>query len=90
MKNNEVSKIAKALSEPKRVEILDLITEKEMCANKILESFEITQPTLSHHLKILTECKLVKIRQKGKQTYYSINHETFTQYLNTIKKYEKK
>lgn len=90
MQNKDVTKIAKALNEPKRLEILDLINGKEMCANHILKSFEITQPTLSHHLKILTECKLVKVRKDGKLTYYSINQETFTEYINTIKKYEKK
>lgn len=88
---NEVSKIAKALSEPNRVEILTLISQKEMCACHMLEHFNITQPTLSHHIKQLKECKIINERKNGKWSYYSINEEKlneFKEFFKGIKSYD--
>jgi len=47
----------------------------ELCACNILEAFAITQPTLSYHMKILTECGLVKARKEGTWTRYSLDME---------------
>ena len=63
----------KALSDENRLMILDMLCKGEMCACKILEKFNITQPTLSHHMKILCDCGFVKNRKVGKWMYYSIN-----------------
>ncbi len=86
MKIEDISKISKALSEPKRIEIIQLTSQTEMCANNILEKFDITQPTLSHHMKQLTECKLMNVRKDGKMSYYSLNKEILDDYINTIEK----
>ena len=75
------AKIAKALSEPKRVKILDLLSCDEMCACDILEHFDFTQPTLSHHIKVLTEAGLVIAEKIGTWHYYSINEEVAQQYI---------
>ena len=53
----------------------------EKCGCKLLERFEITQPTLSHHMKILIECGLVNQRKEGKWHYYSLNCETLKEYM---------
>ena len=63
----------KALSDPIRLEIVDMISGGEFCACKILERFDIIQPSLSHHMKILCDCGLVSGRKEGKWTYYSLN-----------------
>ena len=63
----------KALADTNRLMIMEMLTCGELCACKILEKFNITQPTLSHHMKILCECGLVSGRKEGKWTYYSIN-----------------
>lgn len=86
MKIDEISKISKALSEPKRIEITRLTSKNEMCANNILEKFDITQPTLSHHMKQLTECKLMNVKKKGKMCYYSINKDTLNEYIDFFEK----
>ena len=86
MKIEDISKISKALSEPKRIEIIQLTSQTEMCANNILEKFDITQPTLSHHMKQLTECKLMNVRKDGKMSYYSLNKEILDDYINIIEK----
>jgi ArsR family transcriptional regulator len=63
----------KALSDVNRLMILKMLCEGELCACKILEKFHITQPTLSHHMKVLCDCGLVKGRKEGKWMFYSIN-----------------
>jgi ArsR family transcriptional regulator len=67
--------IFKALSDETRLKIVDMLSCEEMCACNILESFNITQPTLSYHMKILTECGLVNARKDGAWTKYSLNQE---------------
>jgi len=62
----------KALADTSRLEIVDMLSCGELCACKILERFNITQPTLSHHMKILCDCGLVVGRKEGKWTYYSL------------------
>ena len=67
------SKILKALSDPNRLKILDLLSCGEKCACEILESFKFTQPTLSHHMKVLIECGLVDSRKEGTWNLYKLN-----------------
>ena len=67
--------VYKALSDEHRLMIVDMLTDGELCACKILEKFEIAQPTLSHHMKALCACGMVKGRKQGKWTYYSISAE---------------
>ena len=50
--------ICKALSDTKRLEIVQILSDGEKCGCKILDKFNITQPTLSHHMKILVDCGL--------------------------------
>ena len=66
----------KALSDPNRLMIVDMLSCGELCACVILEKFQITQPTLSFHMKTLCGCGVVKGRKEGKWMYYSLNDET--------------
>ncbi len=68
--------IFKALSEPNRLMIVNMLSAGELCACKILEELKITQSTLSHHMKILCDCGLVNARRQGKWMHYSLNFET--------------
>lgn len=73
-KNYEANaKIFKALSDPNRLEIIDILSCGEKCACDILENFQFIQPTLSHHMKVLIECGLVKSRKEGIWRYYSLD-----------------
>jgi len=67
----------KALSDETRLRIVDMLSCQELCACSILEAFEISQPTLSYHMKTLTECGLVKARKDGAWTRYTLNQELF-------------
>lgn len=69
----ENSKIIKALSDPKRLQIIDILSCGERCACDILEHFDFTQPTLSHHMKNLIEANIVNTRKDGLWSYYSLN-----------------
>ncbi len=76
MENNyEInSKVFKALSDPNRLKIIDILSCGERCACEILENFNFTQPTLSHHMKILIECDLVTARKEGTWNHYTLNY----------------
>jgi len=69
----KMAKIFKALSDPKRVKIVDMLSCGEMCGCVLLKCFEITQPTLAHDMKVLTEAGVVTSRRDGKKIMYSIN-----------------
>lgn len=69
------AQIFRALGDPRRAMIVDMLSCGELCACKILEEFELSQPTLSHHMKLLCACGLVKARNEGKWTHYSLNEE---------------
>ena len=76
MNEIEIALICKTLGDSNRLKIVEMLSDGEKCACKILEAFKITQPTLSHHMKILCECGLVNVRKDGKWSYYFINSET--------------
>ena len=65
--------VFKALGDPRRAMIVDMLSCGELCACDILGKFEMSQSTLSHHMKLLRACGLVKARQEGKWTFYSLD-----------------
>lgn len=67
------SKILKAVSDPNRLKIIDILSCGERCACDILEHFDFTQPTLSHHMKVLIDCELVCARKEGTWNHYKLN-----------------
>ena len=69
----DTAKILKAISDPKRLKIVDMLSCHEQCACKIQEAFAITQPTLSHDMKVLVESGLILDRRDGKNIFYSLN-----------------
>ena len=77
MNYEEYALIFKALSDETRLKIIDMLSCGELCACKILESFHITQPTLSYHMKTLCDSGLVLGRREGSWMHYSLNAEKF-------------
>lgn len=67
----------KALSDGNRLQIIDMLSCGEMCGCKILERFNITQPTLSHHMKVLIDNELVLWRKDGNWIHYKLNQKKF-------------
>lgn len=73
MEKKKLIESLKALGDPVRFEIFEMLRTGKMCACKILEKFSMTQPTLSYHMKLLTESGLVKVERDWKWNYYSVN-----------------
>ena len=69
--------VFKAFCDENRIRILLLLQGGEKCACRLLEEMNITQPTLSHHMKILCDSGIVIGRKEGKWTHYSISREGF-------------
>ncbi len=66
-----------ALSEPIRIQVLELLREGEFCVGDMCERLSIAQSKLSFHLKTLKQAGLVTARQQGRWMYYSLNLEQF-------------
>lgn len=73
MNTAQIAGIFKALGDENRIRILKMLSSEEKCACKLLEELHITQPTLSHHMKILCDAGIVKWRREGKWIHYAIN-----------------
>lgn len=69
--------VLKALADETRLSILNMLRDGELCACNIQDHFEISQPTLSYHMKILIKSGLVTGRKDGLWMRYSINNENF-------------
>jgi len=67
--------IFKAYCDESRLRIIDLIKQGETCSCILLEDLTITQPTLSHHMKILIDSGIVTSRKQGKYTMYKLSTE---------------
>ena len=86
MNYDEKSMLFKAFGDPTRLKIVDMISCGELCACVILEEFDITQPSLSHHMKILCDCGLVVGRKEGKWTYYSLDIKAVQNFKDVLSK----
>jgi len=74
----QIAEIARALSDPVRVQILDALRccEGEQCQCDLAPRFDISQPTLSHHLRKLQDAGLIEVERRGRWAYYSLRTET--------------
>lgn len=75
MDEKKTAAIFKAFCDENRIRILKLLTTGEKCACKLLEEINVTQPTMSHHMKILCDSGVVVGRKEGKWMHYSISPE---------------
>ncbi|MCL2319384.1 MAG: metalloregulator ArsR/SmtB family transcription factor [Treponema sp.] len=75
MNNNFTAnaRVFKAFCDETRLQVLSLLQSGEKCACVLLEKVQVSQPTLSHHMKILVESGIVSARREGKWTHYSIS-----------------
>ena len=71
----------KALADPTRRKILDLLKEKDLTAGEISEHFQMTKPSISNHLNVLKQAELVIDERQGQHIYYSLNTTVFLDVL---------
>ncbi|WP_053954800.1 ArsR/SmtB family transcription factor [Inediibacterium massiliense] len=79
--------VLKAIADEIRIDILYLLKEEEMNVNDLSEQFDISRPTVSHHLQILKRANLVYARKEGKEIYYSINIYAITSLAESLLKF---
>ena len=71
----ETAKLLKAISDKNRLKIIDLLSCGKMCVCKITENLDLSQPNISHHLKVLKEAGLIKSTKRGKWVDYELKRE---------------
>lgn len=89
MDTKQVAIIFKSFCDENRLRILELLKDGERCACHLLEEMQITQPTLSHHMKILCDAGIVIGRKEGKWMHYSISEagmKKAKEYLDFLQK----
>ena len=82
----ETAEIFKAFCDENRIKVIQMLKSGEKCACKILEELNITQPTLSHHMKILCDSGIVVGRKEGKWMHYSISQQGAKTALEELKR----
>lgn len=88
MESQKLANLFKSLSDKNRVEILQLLKQEEKCACQLLDNLDISQSTLSHHMKILLTSDIVSERKDKQWTFYKINQKyigdalKFLEFLN--------
>jgi len=83
-KYEDKAKKFKALADVNRLKIFELLAYEEKCGCDILEHFEFTQSTLSHHMKVLIDSKLVKCRKDGHWSLYSVDNTGTNELLLSV------
>jgi len=79
--------IFQAIADPTRRAIIALIALQAMTPNAIAENFNMTRQAVSKHLRILTECELVKQDQQGREIYYSLEIDKMKEIDNWLEQY---
>ena len=72
-----MNEVFKALADPTRRKILDLLRDKDLSAGDIADQFDMTKPSISNHLSILKKAELVLVEKKGQFMIYSLNTTLF-------------
>lgn len=83
----QTARILKALSDPKRLRIVNMLTDQEMSASQILDVFNVSQPTLSHDMHVLLDTGLLLERRVGKCVFYRLDQQavqTFREELGQL------
>jgi ArsR family transcriptional regulator, arsenate/arsenite/antimonite-responsive transcriptional repressor len=82
--SNALSKTLQALADPTRREILRLLREKDLSAGEIAENFDISLPSVSHHLSTLKNAELVTTERNGQSIVYALNATVVQEFLQQM------
>lgn len=89
MTYREEIRLFKALADANRLQIIESLQNGEKCACILLEELNISQPTLSHHMKILVDAELVNYRKEGKWMHYSLREDIKNHVIDSLEKFIK-
>lgn len=79
--------VFKAIADPTRREIIHLLSHKTLNLNAVADQFDISRPAISKHIKILTECGLINIQQKGRERYCEAKLEKLNEVSHWVEQY---
>lgn len=85
-----MNSVFKALSDKTRREILNYLKQSDMTAGEIADKFNISKPSISHHLNILKQANLVLDERDGQNIYYSLNTTVFQELMGWLLGFKKK
>ena len=74
---SDLAQIFKALGDETRLEIVNMLRGRQLCVCEIIDAFTLSQPAISHHLKILRQAGVIDDAKEGKWVFYSLNPEAF-------------
>jgi ArsR family transcriptional regulator, arsenate/arsenite/antimonite-responsive transcriptional repressor len=84
-----MNKLIKALNDPTRRQIIELLAKDDLSAGDIADNFDMSKPSISHHLDLLRQAGLVESVKKGQFIYYSINTTVFDELVKWMLKFRK-
>src|SRR5215218_8137556 len=79
--------VFQAIADPNRREIINLLSRQSLNLNSVAENFNISRPAISKHIKILTECGLIIIRQQGRERYCDAQLHKLQEVANWTEQY---
>ena len=79
--------VFQAIADPTRREIINMIASQSLNLNAVAENFDISRPAISKHIKILTECGLIIIRQQGRERYCDAQLHKLNEVSQWVEKY---
>src|SRR5579862_1508457 len=79
--------VFQAIADPTRRAIINMLAHKSLNLNAVANHFEVSRPAISKHIKILTECGLVTIRQEGRERYCDAKLEKLVEVENWVEQY---
>lgn len=79
--------VFQAIADPTRREIINLVANQSLNLNAVAEKFDVSRPAISKHIKILTECGLIIIRQQGRERYCEANLKSLGQVSHWVEQY---
>lgn len=82
--------VFQAISDPNRRAIIDLLVAEQLTVNQVAERFKISRPAVSKHMKILTECGLVKMKQVGRERFCELKHLPLNDVIHWIEQHQKR
>lgn len=82
MNYEKIAMSLKALAEPNRLKIVDLLSCGTKCACELLEHFDFSQPALSHHMKVLEKAEIITVEKKGTWNYYTLSDDFAKEFQN--------
>lgn len=85
-----MNSLFKALNDPTRRDILEMLQQNDLSAGEIAEKFNMSWPSISHHLDLLKQARLVTARKEGQYVYYSLNTTVMDEILKWLMQFKTK